>query len=72
MYAVQTMCLYESCSTKNNHFTCLGLTRLDGVALMCVVINQGKKRDILTESGIDWSVLKSENEIIDVADGEEV
>ena len=34
---------YESCSTKNSHFTCLGLTRLDGVALMCVVIIQGKR-----------------------------
>ena len=36
---------YQSIATRNNHFTCWGLTRLDGEALMCVVIIQGKKRD---------------------------
>ena len=39
--------LYQSISTKYNHFTCLGLTRLDGEALMCVVIITGK-------NGICW------------------
>ena len=56
---------YQSCATKNNHFTCLGLTRLDGVALMCVVIIQGKKRDVFVESGIDWSKLGDKDDIPD-------
>ena len=34
---------YQSSATKKCHFTCLGLTRLDGAGLMCVVIIQGKK-----------------------------
>ena len=62
---------YESCSTKNCHFTCLGLTRLDGEALMCVVIIQGKKRDVMTESGIDWSALKDRDDIPNIANGDE-
>ena len=33
---------YQVVATKSNHFTCLGLTRLDCEALMCVVIIQGK------------------------------
>ena len=48
---------YQSIATKNLHFTCLGLTRLDGEALMCVVIMVGKRRDPLIESGIDWKKL---------------
>ena len=48
---------YQSVATKGNHFTCLGLTRLDREALMCVVIIQGKRRDILTEAGVDWTKL---------------
>ena len=39
---------YQSIATKANHFTCLGLTLLDGQPLMCVVIIQGKKRDLVT------------------------
>ena len=62
---------YNSISTKYNHFTCLGLTRLDGEALMCVVIIQGKKRDMLTESGIDWTQLTDDVEIDNILDGEE-
>ena len=61
---------YQSCSTKTSHFTCLGLTRLDGEALMCVVIIQGKKRDIATESGIDWNAL-SQLDIDDIPEGQE-
>ena len=48
---------YLSSATKNQHFTCLGLTRLDGQPLMCVVIIAGKKRDLATEVGIDWDKL---------------
>ena len=48
---------YQSIATKHCHFTCLGLTRLDGHAIMCVVIIQGKRRDPLTESGINWKKL---------------
>ena len=48
---------YQSAATKSTHFTCLGVTRLDGVPLMCVVIIAGKRRDIMVEAGIDWSKL---------------
>lgn len=44
----------ESVSTRSHHFTCLGLTRLDGEPLMCVVIIAGKTHDIAVELGIDW------------------
>ena len=47
----------ESVSTRSHHFTCLGLTRLDGVPLMCVVIIAGKLHDIAVECGIDWRKL---------------
>ena len=50
---------YQSVATKSNHFTCLGLTLLDEQALMCVVMIVGKKRDLITEVGIDWNRLKS-------------
>ena len=43
----------------------MGLTRLDGEALMCVVIIAGKRRDMLVETGIDWMELSDSN------DGEE-
>ena len=29
---------YDTISTKHNHFSVLGITRLDGVVLMCVII----------------------------------
>ena len=48
---------YQSSATKNCHFTVLGLTTLAGEGLMCVVIIQGKKRDIVCETGIDWERL---------------
>ena len=63
---------YQAISTKNNHFTCLGLTRLDGEALMCVVIITGKKRNMLVESGIDWTKLSEINDEYNIKDGEEV
>ena len=61
---------YQSAATKASHFTCLGLTRLDGIALMCVVLLTGKKRDIMVETGIDWSQAVSVNE--DVVNGSEL
>ena len=48
---------YQSSATKNNHFTVLGVTSLDGKPVMCVVIIKGKKREILVESGLDWDML---------------
>ena len=48
---------YQSSSTKDLHFTCLGLTRLDGHPLMCIVIVAGKHHDIAVECGIDWNKL---------------
>ena len=59
---------YQSVATKSNHFTCLGLTRLDGEALMCVVIIQGKRRDILVEVGIEWDLIKDINEVDNMTD----
>ena len=35
----------------------MGVTSLDGRPVMCVVIVKGKKRELLVESGIDWSRL---------------
>ena len=46
---------YQSSATRSIHFACLGVTCLDGNPLMCVVIIAGKKRDIMTESGINWA-----------------
>ena len=58
---------YQSLSTKNRHFTCLGLTTLSGEGVMYVVIVQGKKRDILTETGIDWNMLcNGDDELFDM------
>ena len=48
---------YQSSATKHNHFTVLGVTSADGNPIMCVVIIKGKKRDVLVESGVDWSLL---------------
>lgn len=48
---------YQSVATRSHHFTCLGVTRLDGILLMCVIIITGKHRDVTVESGIDWTKL---------------
>ena len=45
---------YQSSATKNNHFTNIGVTRMDGHPLMCVTIIAGKKRDLSVETGIEW------------------
>ena len=62
---------YQSIATKAKHFTCLGLTLLNGDALMCVIIIQGKKRDVLIESGVDWEKLKDLKELDSIVDGNE-
>ena len=63
---------YLSSATKNCHFTVLGLTTLDGEGLMCVVIIQGKKRDIMCETGIDWEKLTRDDIAnFDINEGEE-
>ena len=53
---------YQTTSNKNHHFTCLGLTCLDGRPLMCVVIVAGKHYDTYVESGVDWDKLKTQND----------
>ena len=63
---------YQSSATKNCHFTVLGLTTLAGEGLMCVVIIQGKKRDIMCETGIDWERLCREDiSNVDIHEDEE-
>jgi hypothetical protein len=47
---------------KDKRFTCLGLTTLDGNPLMCVVIIEGKQRNLLVESGIDLEAIEINNE----------
>lgn len=44
---------YHTVSSRHHHFTCMGLTRLDGEPLMCVVIIAGKKRDVMIQTGIE-------------------
>ena len=41
-------------STKNKHYTVLGLTLLNGQPLMCVVIMAGERPKAQVESGIDF------------------
>ena len=51
---------YDTISTKHNHFSVLGITRLDGVALMCVIIVNGKKHITPVELGIDTNLLDAD------------
>ena len=44
-------------STKDKHYTVLGVTNLEGKAIMCVVIFSGINRIPLTETGLDLSVV---------------
>ena len=63
---------YQSSATKNSHFTVLGLTMLAGEGMVCVIIIQGKKRDIMCDTGIDWERLCKEDCVnFDIHDGEE-
>jgi hypothetical protein len=48
---------------KDKHFTCLGLTGLDGQPIMCVVIIDSKKRDLLVQTGVDTSCLRVDTEV---------
>ena len=43
----------EKISTKDKHYTVLGVTNLDGEAVMCVVILAGVDRIPLVETGLD-------------------
>ena len=63
---------YQVISTKHHHFTCLGLTRLDGVALLCVVIISGKKTDALVESGVEWDQLNDIEDVDSIEDVDEL
>ena len=63
---------YQAVSTKNQRFTTLAVTRLDGEVLMCVVIVAGKKRELMVESGIDWQILdKIDDTYLDTIDDNE-
>jgi hypothetical protein len=42
-------------SKKERHFTCLGLTALDGKPVMCIVIIDSKKENLMVRTGIDTS-----------------
>lgn len=57
---------YSTVSTKHHHFTCVGITILEGHVLMCVVIVSGKKHDVLVEMGIDATKLKDFDEDLDI------
>ena len=52
---------YSCISTKHVHFTHIGVSLLNGQAMMCVVIVAGKQHDILVELGVDFEKLKDLN-----------
>ena len=63
---------YQSTATKKCHFTVLGVTISDNIGLMCVVIIQGRKQDIMCKTGIDWGCLvDEETSSFDINEGEE-
>ena len=45
---------YNQASIRDSHFTCLGITNLEGETVLCVILFTGKKRNIMVETGIDW------------------
>ena len=55
-------------STRHQHFTHIGVTTLDGNALMCVVIVAEKKHDMLVELGIDTTKLEDFKFDLDIED----
>ena len=58
----------EVSTNSARHFTTIGLTALDGNPVICVVIVQGKKRDILVEAGIDLEyIIDDDNDDIQYA-----
>jgi hypothetical protein len=53
---------------KDKHFTCLGLTLLSGDPLMCVVLIDGQKEDLLVRTGIDPQCSSFNNNVSDIND----
>ena len=53
---------YNSCATRHSHFTCIGVTTLEGKPLMCVIIMSGKKFDVGVAEGIDWNKIDINDE----------
>jgi hypothetical protein len=48
-------------SKRDKHFTCLGLTLLNGEPLMCVIIIDSKQHNVLVETGIDLESREKKN-----------
>ena len=44
---------YDRVSVTDKRFTLIGLTALDGSPVMCILIIQGKTKDLSVETGID-------------------
>ena len=61
---------YVSCAKKHNHFTCPGVTTLEGLPLMCVIIISSKRAEIAIGEGIDWDQIDI-NETYSIHEGEE-
>jgi hypothetical protein len=53
---------------KEKHFTCLGLTLLSGEPLMCVVLIDGQKEDLLVRTGIDPQCSSINNTVSELND----
>ena len=47
---------YDRVSVSDKRFTLIGLTALDGSPVMCILILQGKRKDLSVETGIDIRV----------------
>jgi len=47
---------YDRVSVSEKRFTLIGLTALDGSPVMCILIIQGKRKDLAVETGIDIRV----------------
>jgi hypothetical protein len=50
-------------SKKEKHFMCLGLTTLNGEPIMCIVIVDSSKENLLVRTGIDTSCKNVDNEV---------
>jgi len=48
---------YDRVSVSEKRFTLIGLTALNGAPVMCVLIIQGKTKDLSVETGIDIKVV---------------
>jgi hypothetical protein len=62
----------QKASKKERHFTCLGLTNLTGVPIMCVVIVDGRNDDLLVRTGVDMQCHSYTNEKADGEDEDDV